>query len=157
MELLLILIIVAVTAAIAAPSLAGFSRGRRLPNTATALVTTARWCRVKALGDGVTYRLTIDRANNQWSVTKDDESGNFVEVTEEMGKATPLPEGITFGDMKFQGTMESEEEGDYVTFKQNGRTDVVTIELRSDYDQVVVVGCDMPLGTFHIVKTAVAE
>ena len=39
-ELLLVMLIIAIATAIMAPSFSGFSRGRRLPNTALDLVTT---------------------------------------------------------------------------------------------------------------------
>lgn len=153
MELLLVMLIIAVSAAIVAPSFTGFSRGRRLPNTATALMTTGRWCRVQALSEGTTFRLNIDRSGRQWSVTKDDGTGLFKDVTEETGKAHPLPEGIDFGEMVFESTVEANPDGDYVTFKPSGRTDVVTISLVSQEGHAISVACDMPLGTFHIVKT----
>ena len=41
MELVLVLAVIAICAAIAAPTLRGFAKGRLLPNTATELVTTA--------------------------------------------------------------------------------------------------------------------
>lgn len=154
-ELLLVMMIIAVTAAIVAPSMSGFSRGRRLPNTATSLVTVARWCRVQALTDGVPYRLVIDRGNRLWTVMKDDGTGTgvYVQVEGDLGKATTLPEGIEFGDMTFQSDFRADETGDFVTFAPGGRTDVVTIPLTSDSGANVSIACDMPLGTFHIVKT----
>jgi hypothetical protein len=55
--------------------------------------------------------------------------------------------------MVFESTVEANPEGDYVTFKPNGRTDVVTITLVTQEGNAIAVACDMPLGTFHIVKT----
>lgn len=154
MEVLLVLLVIAVAAAVAAPALSGFSRGRRLPNTALALMTTGKWCRAQAIINGTTYRLNIDRPGQQWSVTRDDGTGFFEEVKEEIAKPHPLPEGIAFGNMTFDATEEADVGGDYVTFKPNGRTDVVTIFLlTSERGQSIGVGTDMPLGTFHIMNT----
>jgi len=155
LELLLVMLLIAVAAAIVAPSFGGFSRGRRLPNTAVSLVTTARWCAVKARSEGTTYRLVLDRSQRFWKVTKDDGTGQFIDETELEGQAHNLPEGINFGELTFQSTIESEQQEDYVTFKSTGRTDVVRITLVSDNDLRVTVACDMPLGTFHVLADAV--
>jgi len=153
-ELLLVMLIIAIATAIMAPSFSGFSRGRRLPNTALDLVTTARWCRVQALTDGVTYHLKIDRANRQWLVEKDDGTGQYVPSDKDMGKARVLPEGIEFGAISFEKSFGDETQaGEFLTFKTSGRTDVATVRLESDKGQFVDVANDMPLGTFHIVST----
>jgi prepilin-type N-terminal cleavage/methylation domain-containing protein len=155
-ELLLVMLLIAVAASIMAPSFSGFSRGRRLPNTATSLVTTAWWCRVQALTDGVTYRLVIDRSNRQWYVMKDDGTGQFVASDQDQGKEHVLPEGIEFGAITFEKNYADEnQQGDFITFKMSGRTDVATIRLESDKGQYVEVANDMPLGTFHIVTTVI--
>jgi type II secretion system protein H len=159
MELLLVMVVIAVAAAIAAPGFTGFSRGRRLPNTAIALMTTARWCRVQAIINGTTYRLNLDHSNRQWSVTKDDGTGVFVEMDEKekQGQAYTLPEGIDFGQPIFESTETEEEEAseEYVTFKPNGRADVVTIRLvATENGHYVDIANDMPLGTFHILSSA---
>ena len=160
MELLLVMLVIAVAAAIVAPGFSGFSRGRRLPNTAMALMTTARWCRVQAIINGTTYHLNIDKFKEQWTVTKDDGTGVFVDVDEKetMGQVYTLPDGIQFGDMLFETTEETDSTEEYVTFKPNGRTDVVTIRLVSnDNGHFIDVACDMPLGTFHLVSSAESQ
>jgi type II secretion system protein H len=169
LELLLVMLLIAVAAAIAAPGFSGFSRGRRLPNTAITLTTTLRWCRVQAIINGTAYRLTLDRMNRQWVVTKDDGTGLFVDVdeNEKQGQAYPLPDGIDFGDMVFESTevdpVVDEVTGettdkptdDYVTFKPNGRTDVVTLRLVAvENGHYIDIANDMPMGTFHILSSA---
>jgi type II secretion system protein H len=157
MELLLVMVVIAVAAAIAAPGFTGFSRGRRLPNTAMALMTTARWCRAQSIINGTPYHLNLDRANRQWSVTKDDGTGVFVDVddTEKMGQLYTLPEGIEFAEPSFESNEEDEPSMDYVTFKPTGRSDVVTIRLlATEGGRYVDIANDMPLGTFHILSTA---
>ena len=154
MELLLVLLIIAVVASIAAPTLSGFTRGRVLPNTAGNLVTTARWCRVQALVDSTTYHLNIDISGRRWWVTKDDGTGNFVPVNGDYGKEYILPDGVDFqGPIMFQSQI-SVSDGTFVPFDSLGKTEVVTITLAAD-NHVVVVGCDTPLGSFHIVPGAV--
>ena len=103
MELVLVLAVIAICAAIAAPNLRGFAKGRLLPNTATALVTTARWCRVQALSEGTEYRLNFDTMGGKWWVTKADDTGvTFANVTEEFGREYTVPEGITIQNIDVQ-------------------------------------------------------
>ncbi|HEY4328156.1 MAG TPA: prepilin-type N-terminal cleavage/methylation domain-containing protein [Phycisphaerae bacterium] len=152
-ELLLVLLIIAVVAAIAAPTLSGFTRGRVLPNTAGNLVTTARWCRNAAISDSIAYRLNIDIGQRKWWVTKDDGTGNFVQVPEEYGKEVILPDGIDFQGVVFQ-SQAPDTDGSYITFDPGGKTEAAIITLGSD-GRTMEVACDTPLGTFHIVQGAV--
>ena len=151
-ELVLVLLIIAVCASIAAPTLSGFARARALPNTATDLVTTARWCRVQSLSDGVEYRLNLDKQGGKWWVTKDDGTGsNFTSVSPELGQERPLPEGVAIANIEFQ-TLPAQGDVPYVSFRPGGKTDVARITL-SYQSQSVVVACDTPLGSFHVVET----
>ena len=152
MELVLVLVVIAICAAISAPNLRGFARGRTLPNTATALMTTARWCRVQALSDGVEYRLNLDAAASKWWVTKDDGTGaNFTDVTDDLGREYAMPEGVTISDITFQGQMPAADVGTYISFRPGGKTDAAKITLSSG-DFTVVVGCDTPLGSYRVLE-----
>ena len=152
MELVLVLVVIAICAAIAAPNLRGFARGRTLPNTGTALMTTARWCRVQALSDGVEYRLNLDASAGKWWVTMDDGTGtNFTDVTDDLGREYTMPEGVTISDITFQGQIPASDAGTFISFRPGGRTDVAQITLSSDNFNVVV-GCDTPLGSYHMIE-----
>ena len=151
-ELVLVLAILAICAMIAAPGLGGFARGRILPNTATDLVTTARWCRVQALSEGVTYRLNMDVDGRRWWVTKDDGSGvNFTPVVADLGKEYTLGEGLVM-----ETTILAVNGETYISFGPGGRTDVGTITLVVDPARATIA-CDTPLGTYHIVPPAGAK
>ncbi len=155
MELVLVLAVIAISAAIAAPALSGFAHGRVLPNSVTDLVTVLRWCRVKALSDGIEYRLNLDRPANTWWVTKDDGSGTtFVDVTDDdLGRAYVLPEGIVIQDIEYQTVRDAAkaDEGTYIPFLPGGRTEAARITLASDR-RVMAVECVTPLGTYHIAE-----
>lgn len=153
-ELVLVLLILAICAAIAAPTLSGFARARALPNTATDLVTTARWCRVMSLTDGVEYRLNLDKGGGKWWVTKDDGTGsNFVSVTQELGQERPLPDGVAIADVLIQ-SLPAQGDVPYISFRPGGKTDVARITL-SYQDLTAEIACDTPLGSFHIVEKVV--
>ena len=153
-ELVLVLLVLAVCAAIAAPSLSGFTRGRALPNAAQELMTSCNWCRVKALSDGVEYRLNFDKAAGKWWATKDDGSGaNFVDCTEELGKEYLVPEGVTITSVDFRTLPDNvNDQSLFIAFRPAGRTDVATITLNYG-DRGAYVVCDTPSGLFHITES----
>jgi type II secretion system protein H len=153
-ELVLILAVIAICAAIAAPDLRGFAKGRMLPNTATALATTARWCRVQALSEGVEYRLNLDVPTGKWWVTKADDTGaNFTTVPDDFGREFTIPEGIVIQSIAFKTEVETSDQGAFISFRPGGQTDPATITLASANNSVQVA-CEAPLGSYHVVKGA---
>jgi prepilin-type N-terminal cleavage/methylation domain-containing protein len=152
-ELVLVLLVIAVCAAIAAPSLSGFARGRALPNASQDLVTTTNWCRVKSLGDGVEYRLNFDKAAGKWWVTKDDGTGsNFVDCTESLGTEYIVPEGVSISSVEFKTLPENvDDQTIFISFRPGGRTDVATITLAYN-EHYAYVACETPSGMFHITE-----
>jgi type II secretion system protein H len=152
MELVLVLVVIAISAAIAAPNLRGFARGRMLPNTATALASTARWCRTQALSEGVEYRLNFDTNMGIWWVTKADDTGvNFTTVTDEFGREFTVPEGITIRQIAFQSEAQVTDQGAFIAFRPGGRTDPATVTLASETNSIDVT-CESPMAMYHVVK-----
>jgi len=161
MELVLILVLLAVCAAISAPSLAGFARARQLPNTAAVLVSTANWCRLQALNKGIEYRLNFDMQTNSWFVTRDHGDGTFVQVVNnddgedaaDLGKLYTMPEGVTFANPpEFTPTPTDRSDLSYLSFLPGGKTDVVAITLKRE-NATTVVKCEMPMATFHVMSS----
>ena len=151
-ELVLVLMIIAICAAIAAPTLSGFARGRALPNASIELVTTARWCRVKALSDGLQYRLNFDTTAGKWWVTKDDGNTAFADVTEDMGREYIVPEGVVIANIEFQTAPDARSDaGTYISFFPGGKTEVAKVTLTYE-DHSAIIECDTPLGSYHVVE-----
>jgi len=146
-EVLLVMVIIATLAALATPALRGFTKSRLLPNTSQELVTTARWCRQRAIGDGVIYRLNIASEDNSWSVTKDDGTGvTFTAVeTDFIKEKFSLPQGISISAETPSGAG-----GQYISFYPDGRADRATVTLSSENVSVQVT-CDTPLGAYYVV------
>jgi prepilin-type N-terminal cleavage/methylation domain-containing protein len=146
MELVLVLMIIAISAMIAAPKIGNFAKGRSLPNTALDLATTARWCRVMALNDGVEYRLNFDADAGSYWVSKDDGSGeNFTVVTREIGSEVTMPDGIVMSctDVPVR------EDGTYLTFSPGGQKDLAVITLQSD-GRTLEVMCETPTSPYRV-------
>jgi type II secretion system protein H len=152
MELVLVLVVIAICASIAAPNLRGSVKGRALPNAANSLVTTTRWCRVKAITDGLEYRLNFDIPTGKWWVTKDDGTGtNFVTVPDDPGREFTLTEGLKIDSLTFTSTIPASDQGAYVAFRSGGTCDPATITLSTDA-RTMRVTCEGPSLSFHIVK-----
>jgi len=149
-EIVLVLMVIAICAMVAAPRLANFTKGRALPNSATALATTARWCRVQALSEGVTYRLNLDPNGNRYWVTKDDGTGlNFTQVTNDMGREVSLPEGVLLSCPDIP----PKEDGTYLSFEPGGQKDVGVITLMSDTRSLNIT-CETPFAPYRVFDPA---
>ncbi len=147
-ELVLVMAIIAICAMIAAPQLAGSTRARALPLTATDFVTIARWCRVQAIMDGTQYRLNLDPSTGRWWVTKDDGSGvTFAQVTQPMGQEFKIPDSITMTSKipPVNGEI-------YIGFAPGGRSDTGSVIFSYARAQIEV-GSASPLGSYHILAT----
>src|SRR3982751_5148497 len=69
LELIVVLLVLSVLFAMAAPSMSGFGAGRAAKQTASQIVSLSRWARERAISEGRTYRLNFDTANQVYFVT----------------------------------------------------------------------------------------
>src|SRR5687768_10165499 len=69
LELIVVLLVLSVLFAMAAPSFSGFGAGRAAHQTASQIVTLARWAREQAVTEGRAYRLNFDPVNGVYFVT----------------------------------------------------------------------------------------
>jgi type II secretion system protein H len=153
MELILVLLIIAVCATIAAPALRGFTRGRRLPNTAQQLLTVTRWCQVQAVSEGMTYRLNLDPEASKWWVTRDaDGTGTTFQAVQSSQIPTEmeLPEGIA---MVTNVAPAPPDNLRFISFDAGGRSDVAVVRLLSENLEMDVAS-DTQLGKFRIVDVS---
>lgn len=145
-ELILILAILAICAALIAPKLSGSTRARGLSNTATDFVSMTRWCRVQAISDGLHYRLNLDATEGRWWVTKDDGSGqNFQQVEVRMGEEYKLPDGVSM-----EPAIPAVDGEVYIDFGPGGRMDVGSVVFLYDENKIEIK-CVSPLGGYHFV------
>ena len=117
-ELVLVMVVIAVIAAMVVPSLSGSARGRRIGDTANQIVSLARLARTQAVTDGKTYRLNIDpNGGSYWLTVRDADAfqvlGNW---------SYTVPEGL-----RVECSLQPQQDGLYIEFKQTGRSDPATI------------------------------
>jgi prepilin-type N-terminal cleavage/methylation domain-containing protein len=95
LELVMVMMLLCVVAAMAVPSFGGFGRGRRVGACAAQLVTLAQYARTQAVTRAETYRLNVDPAGGTYWLTVDRGGGVFERPGEEMGRVFAAPEGVT--------------------------------------------------------------
>ena len=94
LELIVVMLVLSVLFAMAAPSLSGFGAGREAEQTASQIVTLARWARGQAITEGRVYRLNFDTTNRGYFVTAANGS-MFERAGTDFGKDFLVPDGVT--------------------------------------------------------------
>lgn len=145
LELVMVMMLLCVVAAMATPSLRGFSEGRKVGSCAAQVVSVGHWARTQAVTRGVAYRLNVDPATNSFWLTTD-QAGVFVTPGEEFGRMFTAPEGVT---LRWYGPMPTIGSGTpypFVEFLPTGRTTATaSIEvIDDDRGSVVEVACRSP-------------
>jgi prepilin-type N-terminal cleavage/methylation domain-containing protein len=161
-ELLLVMAILTIVVAIAAPKLAGFAIGRKTNYAAIQVVALAKYARTQAINDGRSYRLNFDTSANPpaiWltvqQVGQQYESpnsswGNRVELAEGLTLRTDLtgqPSNGTNGPGAANGT--------YIEFHPDGRTGdgPVHVWITDRQDRVIEMACLSPTELFRVLDS----
>jgi prepilin-type N-terminal cleavage/methylation domain-containing protein len=96
LELIVVLLVLSILFAMAAPSMSGFGAGRAASQTASQIVSLARWAREQAVSEGRTYRLNFLATNADgpvYFVTAAD-GAIFDRIPVEFGRNFSVPEGV---------------------------------------------------------------
>jgi len=94
-ELLIVVAIIAVTAAIAIPNIISWIPTMRVNSAARDIVSEMQLARMKAVSERNNYVITFDTSTNQYSIYDDNDS-NF-STSNVLVKTVNLPSGIQFG------------------------------------------------------------
>lgn len=145
LELVLVMVILLVAAAIAVPSLSSFGKGRRTDNCAAQLVALTKWARTQAIATGMTYRLNIDPGKRTFWLTV--QHDDVVESPgEEFGREFALPDEVTI-----DWNAPQQQDGQYIQFLPTGRTDPATIRLTDTSGGAVIqIGCLTATERYHV-------
>jgi prepilin-type N-terminal cleavage/methylation domain-containing protein len=92
-ELIMVMAIIAIIAAIVAPSLRGFGIGRKTNDAADQIVTLAQYAHVQAISQGRTYRLNFDSSARTYWLTMQ-YGGAFQPPPNDFGDRQTLPDGV---------------------------------------------------------------
>ncbi|MBI1371550.1 MAG: type II secretion system protein GspH [Phycisphaera sp.] len=149
-ELIVVMLIIATTLAIAAPSLRGFARGQALDQAARSIVTLTDYARDMAISEGRPYRLTLDAERNTYRLTAQN-GGVYETLGTDLGRTFEIPVSI---DARWVTPVEGDVEGT-ITFDPGGRGDTAEIVLVAPGGYGVSIRNDSPAERFHIVQLTV--
>jgi prepilin-type N-terminal cleavage/methylation domain-containing protein len=101
-ELILVMLIIAIALAMAAPNLRGWSHGSQLRNAGDQFLTLTRYANAQAISEGKKYRHKDDPGQGRYWITVQQGQDQFVNVTSEFGQVYSMPEGmqITLSDLQ---------------------------------------------------------
>src|SRR5690606_3886799 len=120
LELVLVLGIMALLMAAAAPSLRGWSRGTKIHDAAERVLAATRYARTQAVNSATTHRFEIDPEGLRHRVTVL-EGQMYVPVPGEFGHEQLLPSGVRIQLLRNDGAGEAA-----VAFEANGRVTPAT-------------------------------
>jgi prepilin-type N-terminal cleavage/methylation domain-containing protein len=152
LELIVVLGLVGVMLALAAPSLRGFFGSRQTADAAAQVLALTQLAGSRAAAQGAVYRLNFDSQTNTYWLTAQ-EAGAFVDLNCEFGRRFQLPEGttVTVGS-PLRGSPIS-----YIEFYPGGRTEEAVIELRGRQGEFYQIICESVTEAFHIVSPSEAQ
>jgi prepilin-type N-terminal cleavage/methylation domain-containing protein len=134
-EILLVVIIIGIVLALAAPNFSkGFARFQ-LNKTADDLLSCSRWAQAMAIGQGRIYALTFSNGLISYRLTVD--QGSFSPVNGTLGRMHPIPDSI-----RLVITQPHDPQGtgnvDHIEFYPDGTIDPATIQINSAENKTVL-------------------
>jgi type II secretion system protein H len=93
-ELILVMLIIAIAAAMVAPALGTFTAGRSVDNLSRQIVGLTRFAQTQAISNAQTYRLNFDENSRQFWLTADDGAGTFNPVKGDFSDRYTAPAGL---------------------------------------------------------------
>lgn len=163
MELILVMVLISVTLAMAAPSLRGFAASRQTADLAARLVAMTQWARSQAVAQGQVCRLSVEPGGRacRLSVQK---AGAFVEPDGDWAKALIMPEGanvslqtdavapvVTAAGILGAAAQQAPVD-DYIQFYPTGRCDLGEFTVTAANGEAFVVVCDAPTEPYHVLS-----
>ena len=146
-ELVLVMVIAAITVGVAAPSLSYFVRSRDLSNTATRFIAATRFARAQAIAHATVYRVNISVHENRWWLTKADETGvDFVPADLSGQNDHVLSEKLAI-----DCSLPADDAIHIIEFLPGGQTDAATVTLTSPNGGSIQIAADSRFDLYHIV------
>ena len=144
-ELIVVMMIISIALAVAAPSLSGWNRGSRLRDATDQFLALTRWTRAQAVASGTVHRINVDAASGRYWVSAQ-EGLEFVPVVSHFGEEFFVPEGATI-----ELTNEQSQHFEYISFYPTGRTSTLHVRLADDRGQYDLI-CPTPAEGFRMLK-----
>jgi prepilin-type N-terminal cleavage/methylation domain-containing protein len=149
MELVLVMLILAIVAAVSAPNLRNFIAGRRAGDTAAQIVALAQFARSQAIAEGRVYQLEIDTSSGMVSVSYRNAANEVQPAESDVGAPVRLPG--TVGQLRMDSDLPVGDQGVHIAhFYPTGRVEPGSITVTDDRNQEVKIVCESPSENYHI-------
>lgn len=144
-ELVVVLLIISLTTALAAPSLRGWSDGAKLRNATDEFLAATQYARSQAILTAREYVVTIDA--NAYAVSVQ-EGSSLTPDPREFGDPTPMPTGFTLA------LTSGGEAPARIRFYPDARTTPGVVRITSARGEVVEIASDAPAMPYKVVGVA---
>lgn len=144
----MVMIIIAIVLAAAAPSMSGFARGRRTQDAALEMLAVLKEARTRAISEARIYRIMFPNQDQYAGFVL--EGGRPVPVDDRLGKSRQMPVDTHFTIIRADnGPVQ------YLDFYPSGRVDVASIVITPLRGQPTRIVCDSPTEGYRIVSSEV--
>lgn len=147
-ELVLVMGLLALLMAVAAPDLRGWSRNGKLRDATDQMMASIRYARGQAIHDAVTYRLSVDPTGTLVQVQRQ-EGGLFVAIDDTYAGPIIMPDGFVVEIDRLDGGLSA-----VVDFFPDGRTTPARIVLTAPWGRQVVMAAPTAAQPFELVASA---
>lgn len=148
-ELVVVLLLIAITMALAAPSFGGWSDGSKLRNAADEFAASARWARAQAILTGTVHVLKIDSASGVYYVGTAEDGTTVTPVSGTFGRITEIPPWFSINLVR------GGESGETLVFYPNGRCSPGVVQIVSARGKVAEIASLFAADPFRVVSDGV--
>lgn len=147
-ELVLVLAVLAILMAAAAPNLRGWSRNAKLRDATDQVLASVRYARAQAIHDAVPYHLSVDPTGSTVQVLRQG-GAQFVPVDDARARPVVLPDGFVLEIERLDATAARG-----VAFFPDGRTTPARIVLTSPWGHQTILSAPTAAQPFELLASA---
>ena len=162
LELTLVLGILALILALAAPRFRGFAASREVHDTASSILTLIKWARMQAIDEGRLFRLYVDMDLQEYWVAGQ-EGASFTRPRVSLGQRLLVPYGVTLrweNSQRYQQSQRNSQrdsqrnspQGSYIEFDPSGRAELAVLRVTGRLGTIVDVTCRSPREPYRAVS-----
>lgn len=145
LELILVMLVLALAAALSVPTLSRFARGRETADAAAHLLAVIQYAQDRAIATASTHRLYVSADTNSYHIASR-RDGTIVALAEEAGRTFYMPQTVT---LTWDAAEETQQRG-YIQFDPDGGHDTVIIRITGRDGEVYTIGCHSPSEPYRI-------
>jgi prepilin-type N-terminal cleavage/methylation domain-containing protein len=149
-ELILVMVVITIALAMAAPSLGGWGRSAKLRDIGDQFLAVTRFARSQAIADATVYRLNIDTSANTYWLTMQ-QGQQFIELGNSFGQLHTLPEGYRIILHATAGPAD-QPAATTIDFLPNGRLTPAQIQIVNDLGATLDIAALAATEQFHVVE-----